>query len=140
MGRHDATRVLAGFLEVFASMSSAEPLFQSDVLRRVFHALLVKTNNQIQLLSLKALYLWKPVDIMPYKAHLENLIDDEKYKNELLFFSVDDEQGQVKEAHRKGLIPVLSRILYAKVVQRKVQGARNSLAQRRATVLSYLDC
>ena len=45
--------------------------------------------------------------------------------------------GQVKEAHRTELVAVVSRILYAKVVQRKVQGARTSLAQRRATVLAF---
>jgi hypothetical protein len=37
--------------------------------------------------------------------------------------------GQVKEAHRPGLIPVVSRVLYAKLVQRKVLGAKTSLAQ-----------
>jgi len=137
MGRSDATRVLTGFLEVFSNMSSAQPLYQNEILRRVFHALLVKTNNQVQLLSLRGLYLWKPLDLMPYKQQLENLIDDEKYRDELTFFTVDDEHGQVKEAHRQGLVPVLSRILYAKVVQRKVQGARTSLAQRRATVLAF---
>ena len=137
MGRTDATRVLSGFLEVFANMTSGVPLFQAEVLRRVFTALLAKTHNQVQLLSLKSLYLWKPEDMMPYKTHLENLIDDEKYRDELTFFTIDDDLGQVKQAHRPGLVPVLSRILYAKVVQRKVLGAKTSLAQRRATVLAF---
>ena len=129
--------MLSGFLEVFANMTSGVPLFQAEVLRRVFTALLAKTHNQVQLLSLKSLYLWKPEDMMPYKTHLENLIDDEKYRDELTFFTIDDDLGQVKQAHRPGLVPVLSRILYAKVVQRKVLGAKTSLAQRRATVLAF---
>jgi U3 small nucleolar RNA-associated protein 20 len=137
MGRTDATRVLTGFLDVFANMTSGAPLYQAEVLRRVFTALLAKTHNQVQLLALRSLYLWKPEDVMPYKTHLENLIDDEKYRDELTFFTIDDDLGQVKEAHRPGLVPVLSRILYAKVVQRKVLGAKTSLAQRRATVLAF---
>jgi U3 small nucleolar RNA-associated protein 20 len=44
----------------------------------------------------------------------------------------------VLAAHRRELVPVLTRILYAKIVQRKVQGARNSLAQRRAAVLAFM--
>ena len=137
MGRTDATRVLAAFLQVFASMSSSEPLFQSAILKKVFYGLLVKPHNQVQLLSLRCLYLWKPLDVLPYKDHLENLIDDEKYRDEITFFSLDEELGQVQEAHRPGLIPVVSRILYAKLVQRKVSGAKTSLSQRRATVLAF---
>jgi hypothetical protein len=32
---------------------------------------------------------------MPYKEHVENLIDDEKYRDEITFFSLDQELGQV---------------------------------------------
>jgi hypothetical protein len=60
-----------------------------------------------------------------------------RYRDELSFFSIDAEAGTVKAAHRPALVPVLSRILYAKVVQRKVQGARGALAHRRATVLAF---
>jgi hypothetical protein len=45
MGRTDATRVLAGFLDVFANMTSGAPLYQAEVLRRVFTALLAKTHK-----------------------------------------------------------------------------------------------
>ena len=57
MGRTDATRVLLGFLEIFAGMTSAEPLVHREVLRKVFTALLVKTHNQVQLLALCCLCL-----------------------------------------------------------------------------------
>lgn len=137
LGRSDATRVLAAFLQVFANMSSSEPLFQRAILHKVFYALLAKPHNQVQLLSLRCLYLWKPLAILPYKDNLENLIDDERYRDEITFFSLDEELGQVKEDHRGDLIPVATRILYAKLVQRKVTAAKTSLAQRRATVLAF---
>jgi hypothetical protein len=41
---------------------------------------------------------------------------------------VDSDMGVVKAAHREQLIPVLTRILYAKLVQRKVGGGGTSLA------------
>ena len=50
---------------------------------------------QVQLLALRCLCLWKPEAIMPYKANLERLIEDEKYRDELTFFSVDEQGGQV---------------------------------------------
>jgi len=40
-------------------MSSAEPLFQSAILKKAFYALLAKANNQVQLFALRCLYLWK---------------------------------------------------------------------------------
>jgi hypothetical protein len=80
IGRTEATRALCGYLEVFAGMSSAEPLAHADVLRGVFVALLAKTHNAVQLQALRALLVWRSPALLPYQPHLENLIDDEKYR------------------------------------------------------------
>ena len=41
---------------------------------------------------------------MPYKEHVENLIDDEKYRDEITFFSLDQELGQVMRCSVEGCV------------------------------------
>ncbi len=47
---------------------------------------------------------------------------------------VDSDMGVVKAAHREQLIPVLTRILYAKLVQRKVR--EGGMRRRRGETLT----
>jgi len=50
---------------------------------------------------------------------------------------VDTECSVVEPSHRAQLLPVLTRLLYAKIVQRKVVGVKAGLPQRRSHVLAW---
>jgi hypothetical protein len=50
---------------------------------------------------------------------------------------VDTECSVVEPSHRAQLLPILTRLLYAKIVQRKVVGVKASLSQRRSHVLAW---
>ena len=57
-------------VQVFAGMTSAEPLASADILKKVFIRLLTKTHNAVQLHALRGLFLWKSASLIPYKVHL----------------------------------------------------------------------
>lgn len=72
----------------------------------------------IQKLTLECLLNWKDSYLTPYVEHLENLISYSTLREELATWSVTKENHQVQEEHRPGLIAVVLRILYPKIMKR----------------------
>ncbi len=86
--RTEATKVLLGYLDLFAQMTSVNPLHKAPELREIFTRLLTKTHSSVQLQALRCLCVWGDEGIVPYKKNLENIIDDIKYRHELSLFQV----------------------------------------------------
>ena len=55
------------------------------------------------------LYVCVCVCVCVFREHLEALLEDKSFKNELVLFSVDEECTVVQADHRDGLMPVLMR-------------------------------
>jgi U3 small nucleolar RNA-associated protein 20 len=72
----------------------------------------------IQALSLECLLNWKDSYLTSHVVHLQNLISYSTLREELVTWTIGRETHQVQEEHRPGLIAVILRILYPKVMKR----------------------
>ncbi|KAK3941104.1 small subunit processome component 20 [Diplogelasinospora grovesii] len=123
---------------VFAQFNNPRVLYQSQ---RVYDALLgVLANGDIELqkLALKAILAWKHDGIKPYREHLEFLLDEARFKNELTVFFQGD--NKIQPAHREDLMPVLLRLLYGRAISKKgAASGRQGLHATRLAIIRQLD-
>ena len=72
-----------------------------------------------------------------YKDTLLNLASEDKFRDQMVGFSL----GDVDKDHRENLVPVITRILYGKLLKRKVKSSKDkfSIANRRAVVLAFFS-
>lgn len=47
--------------------------------------------------------------MMPYKNNLRNLVDEVKFRDEIVHFQIDKENGIIQESHREELMPIVMR-------------------------------
>ena len=47
--------------------------------------------------------------LTPYRENLDALMEDKKFREALVQFSIDETTGVVGAGHREGLIPILMR-------------------------------
>ena len=104
--------------------------------------LLLQPDSELQSLCLRCLAKYRLPFLLPYLPHLQRLVDDGAYKEEMAAFALSPSSPacSLLPEHRLPLSAVLTRLLYPKLVQagRKQQRGRATVGQRRAAVLSYL--
>ncbi|EOO00483.1 putative u3 small nucleolar rna-associated protein 20 protein [Phaeoacremonium minimum UCRPA7] len=123
---------------VFAQFINPKVLYQSS---RVYNALLTFMANrdiEVQKLALKAILTWKLDGIKPYQEHLEYLLDEARFKNELTVLFQGDQK--IQPEHRAELMPVLLRLLYGRAISKKgAASGRNGLHATRLAVIRNLS-
>ncbi|VDN18287.1 unnamed protein product [Gongylonema pulchrum] len=67
-------------------------------------------------------------------GNFENLVDEKLFLNELICFTVDDQNSVIDEKHRSDLMPILLRLLYGKYNMHVHKGE----VARRAAILRFL--
>lgn len=123
-----------GLLGVFAQFGNPKVLFQSQ---QVYDALLRQLANgdiEVQKTALKAILAWKQAGVRPYQEHLEFLLDEARFKDELTVLFQGDNQIQAK--HRAEAMPVVLRLLYGRTISKK--GASSGRGGVQATRLAVL--
>jgi U3 small nucleolar RNA-associated protein 20 len=117
---------LCHFLSLFAQFKNAKSVHRASTLLAIYRTLLQRNHIKIQQLALQCLVTWKFEYITPYKEHLERLIDEKSFREELAvlkFGSSEDMQtdGLVLPQHRAALAPLVIDILYPKLTARKAR-------------------
>ena len=79
---------------------------------------------KVQSQALEALAKWQQPPLLAHKDSLLALITDKTFRETLARFPVDTETGVLKEEQRTLILPLLSRLLFAKLTQRSGRGAR----------------
>jgi len=59
---------------------------------------------------------YKRQQLTAYNENLQRLLDDTSFRTELTRFSIDSEEGVLKEQDRQHVMPVLLRILYGMIL------------------------
>ncbi|KAK0731037.1 armadillo-type protein [Lasiosphaeris hirsuta] len=123
---------------VFAQFNNPRVLYQAQ---RVYPALLKLLANgdiEIQKQVLKAILAWKHESIKPYKEHLDYLLDEARFKNELAVLFQGD--NRIQEEHRSEVMPVLLRLLYGRTISKKgAASGRHGLHATRLAVIRHLN-
>ena len=121
-------------LDVFAQFVNPRVLFKSAEVKNALLALVMNGDVEIQKSSLKAVLAWKIPEVNRYEEHLENLLDDARFREEIsVFLHLGDEEG-IRNEDVEGLMPVLLRLLYGRAVTRSgvASGARGQQSKRKA--------
>ncbi|KAJ3375731.1 U3 snoRNP protein [Allomyces arbusculus] len=127
------TKKLVVFLELLAHFKP-QHTYKADQLYPLYLALLVRGDAHLQKLALNCIHTYAALWYTPYHSLLVDLLEDNKFRDTLLSIKIDNsEDGTFKMAHRADIFPILTRVLYGRMLSRK-----GHMAQRRGNVLSLM--
>ena len=118
-------------------------------IRSIITTLLSKRDPSIQSLALQILCQWKAVEpcgaahpdsktLAKYKSHLLSLADDRTMRQGIINFSLGRGAGAIADADRPVVVPAVIRVLYPKILRRRIAGSGASVKKRRAMLFAYL--
>lgn len=122
-------------LNIFAQFQNPRVLFRSSEVYQALLSLLSNGDAEIQRSALKAVLAWKTAGIVRYQEHLNNLLDDARFREEVsIFLRLDQEDDAIRSEDCPDLMPVLLRLLYGKAVTRagSASGKRGQQTRRKA--------
>ncbi|KAL4233743.1 hypothetical protein ACF0H5_008423 [Mactra antiquata] len=111
----DATATLTVKLELFAKFKDPLTMYMEPQLRQLYFDLLIHKNTVIQKTAFQCIMTYKYSYLIPYRENFNRLLDDKTFKDEIVVFSIDHENGTIDKGHRDYVMPVLMRILYGKM-------------------------
>ncbi|XP_067207673.1 small subunit processome component 20 homolog isoform X2 [Linepithema humile] len=134
-------KLLLAQLEIFDKMLNPKMLHREVEMQQIYLDLLCSKNSDIQKAALSCLFAYKYKYLLPYKSSLYNLINEKNLKNELTRFKLDQESNMIEEEHRENLIPIVMRIIYAKMMTKTGvrTGGKASGYTRRKIILRFLS-
>ncbi|NXL92133.1 UTP20 protein, partial [Alectura lathami] len=138
--RRAAAKQLIAHLQVFSKFSNPRALYLEQKLSALYTQLLSHQDQNVQRIALDCIMTYKHPHLLPYRENLQRLLEDKSFKEEIVHFSISEENTIVKMEHRPHLIPVLMRILYGRMRNKtgsKTQG-KSSAGTRMSIVLRFL--
>lgn len=130
-------RTLIQMLQVFVNQNNPKQLHREPELWNLYMELLTHRNSTIQKLALDCVVAYKHKYLQPYKDHLYNLVDDNKFKEGINNFKIDKESAIVQPEHRSQLMPIVMRILFSKMLMR-IGGQKTPNQLRKSLVMRFL--
>lgn len=129
---------LALFLGLFAKFHNPKSLYRHHELRSLYLDMLKSKSAKIQLEAFRCLLTYKHDYLVSYREHLELLIDEKSFRNELVLFSIDDANSVILEEQRADLMPVLMRILFGKMKQGRDVSRRKHGEAVKTSILAFV--
>ena len=126
------------FLGLFAKFHDPKSLHRHHDLRALYLDMLKSKSAKIQLEAFRCLLTYKHSYLVSYREHLESLIDEKSFRNELVLFSIDDTNSVVVDEHRTDLMPVLMRILFGKMKQGSDVSRRKNGEAVKTSILAFI--
>lgn len=131
---------MASWLSLFSVFKNTKSVYRTQDLNAAFMRIIAMGDSKLQSAALECIFTWKDPNIKPYADNLRNLLDDIKFRDELATFIQNEEQIQIDPAHRDGLMPVVMRVLYGRLIQRNKGSNKSSKNARRKIILGGISC
>lgn len=126
-------------LGLFSQCVNPGVLYRSKEVYEALLNLLCNGDVELQRAALKAIFTWKAPSTKLYETNLVNILDDARFREEITIFLDGEDATAIRLEHRAGLMPVLLRLLYGRVVTRTgLGGSRGSQEARRKAVFMSL--
>lgn len=138
--RRAAAKQLIAHLQVFSKFSNPRALYLESKLYELYLQLLLHQDQMVQKITLDCIMTYKHPHILPYRENLQRLLEDRSFKEEIVHFSISEDNTVVKTTHRADLFPILMRILYGRMKNKtgsKTQG-KSASGTRMSIVLRFL--
>lgn len=122
-------------LSIFAQFVNPKVLFKAEEVHAALLGLCANGDAEIQQSALKALLAWKNPAVTRYQEHLDNFLDDARFREEVSVF-LQGEAGDeaIRSEDQEELMPVLLRLLYG----RAVAGGKHGQNTRRKAIFVAL--
>ena len=102
-------KLLSSQLSLFTLFKKPKKLYKEKELYKLYLDFLTYKNSGIQLLALKCILNYNFDFLTPYKKHLEKLMDDAEFRNELLNISSKISSEDFQMGERKKLMEIIIR-------------------------------
>lgn len=132
---------LLAFLHVMSKFRQLKKHFENKTNEwtSIFHFFLLHPDEEIGTSSLQCLFHVYPSALRPYEQQLLAFVDNTQYREMMTKFSIAPTSDAIVPDHRRFVVPVILRILYAKIITRKGRSNKDTLASRRVSILAYLN-
>jgi len=139
--RNYKVKLLIAQMEIFHKVLNPKMLYKEAEIHQIYLDLLFSKNTDVQKAALNCLFAYKHKYLLPYKEHLYGLINEKNLKNELMRFKLDRESNMIDEQHRENLMPIIMRIIYAKMIMKTGMrtGGKGGGSTRRKIILRFLN-
>lgn len=140
MRRNYKVKLLLAQMEIFDKVQNPKMMHREAELHQIYLDLISSRNADVQRAALNCLFAYKSKYLLPYKESLYGLVNEKNFKNELARFRLDRESNMIEEEHREYLMPIIMRIIYAKMIMKtgmRTGGKAGGFA-RRKMILRFL--
>ncbi|CAH2234809.1 jg13226 [Pararge aegeria aegeria] len=132
-------KTLINIMQVLSQFKNPRALHKEPVFWELYMDFLKNKNPGLQKYALDCVLNYKNKSITPYKANLHNLVDENKFKDELTQFKISDDSQAIQPEYREHVIPIVLRILYGKMTSKLGADKKGGGQTRRSLVMRYLS-
>ncbi|KAF8328538.1 armadillo-type protein [Cantharellus anzutake] len=126
-------RRLKAYLSMIAKLPNPRTLHSSSELYSFYFSIVAAPNHYLQSVALDCILAHRPPAISPYGERLRNVIDETKWRDELLSFKLD---RHIEPEHRAEFVHLLICLLYRRLVEKR---ARHSKGKRPVAAYGMLN-
>lgn len=127
-------------LKVFTKFQNPAALSQADAVYAVVMDLLASRDSRTQAMAFEIIMHYRDQVLIRYEDNLKNLLSDSRSRDEITtFLQVGADETIIQEDHRQHVIPVVARILYGKMINRRHVGSqKKGLSNSRNIILGAI--
>lgn len=137
---HLSTRQLqsrtACFLELFCKFVNPKAFYRTEEVHALYLNILSRGEQKLQSLAVKCLITYKSPKLTPYGDHLQALLDDSKFRDELVNFSLGVDSESIDPQHRDEVVPIAIRLLYGILITKRGRSSSSTLGARKQAILT----
>ena len=133
------TQRLIGYLTLIGKFKNPRAVPNSEQVYEWCLQLLCRNSPDVQQAALNCIFAWEHKYLTPYKANLLALIDERSFRRELGSWNVERHVGTLVEKDREHVLPILARILFGKLLQRRGVASSAPPQVRRRAILTFLS-
>lgn len=131
-------KTLINVMQVLAQFKNPRALHKEPIFWELYMDFLKNKNPGLQKYALDCVLNYKNKSVVPYRANLQNLVDEKKFKDELTLFKITKDAQSIHPDDREHVIPIVLRILYGKMTSKLGADKKGGGQARRSLVMRYL--
>lgn len=131
-------KTLISIMQVLAQFKNPRALHKEPVFWDLYMEFLKHKNSGLQKYALDCVLNYKNKSVTPYKNNLYNLVDENKFKDELTLFKITEDSESIRPEDREHVVPIILRILYGKMTSKLGADKKGGGQTRRSLVMRYL--
>ena len=129
----------ASFLELFTKFVNPKAFFRANEVYALYLDITSRGEVRLQSLAVKCLMTYKSPKLSPYGDNLQALLDDSKFRDELVNFGLGADSEAIDPQHREEIIPIAIRLLYGILISKRGRSSSSSLGAKKQAILGALS-